>query len=238
MTLAEREGRVCQVDVDRDLPVHSAWDLGVSDSTAIWCFQVNGPELQIVDYYEASGHGAEHYCEWLNEQKYRGVDWVPHDARVREWGSGRSRLETLRMLGRKPRIVAAHTLQDGINAARRTIPIVRFDAARCARGIDCLKSYQAEWSEELRTFKKTPLHDWASHGADAFRYLAMIWREPMVSEEEMTPLQRLREDMKRPRTWNDIWKARADELRERDDIELDEHADVFNLSATKTINMR
>jgi hypothetical protein len=142
------------------------------------------------------------------------------------------------MLGRKPRIVPAHSLQDGINAARRTIPLVRFDAARCARGIDCLKSYQAEWSEELRTFKKTPLHDWASHGADAFRYLAMSWREPMVSEEELPPLERLRQEIKRPRTWDDIWKERADELR-ADDVELDEHADEFNLSATKnTMEMK
>jgi hypothetical protein len=103
------------------------------------------------------------------------------------------------MLGRKPRIVPAHSLQDGINAARRTIPIVRFDAARCARGIDCLKSYQAEWSEELRTFKKTPLHDWSSHGADAWRYLSMSWREPMVSEEDLSPMERLRQEIKRER---------------------------------------
>jgi hypothetical protein len=238
MTLCEREGRVCQVDVDKALPVHSAFDIGVSDSTAIWCFQVNGTALQIVDYYEASGHGAEHYAEWLNEKGYRGVDWVPHDARVREWGTGRTRVETLRMLGRKPRIVPDHSLQDGINAARRTIPLVRFDAARCARGIDCLKSYQAEWSEELRTFKKTPLHDWASHGADAFRYLAMSWREPMKDEDELSPLERLRQEMKRPRTYADVWKEYTGELRDRDDAELDEYADEFNLSATKTIDMK
>ena len=87
------------------------------------------------------------------------------------------------MLGRRPRVVPMHSLQDGINAARLTIPLARFDAARCARGIDCLKSYQAEWDENLRTFKKTPLHDWASHGADAFRYLAMSWREVMPANE-------------------------------------------------------
>jgi phage terminase large subunit len=176
MTIAEREGRITQVDVDRNLPVHSAWDLGISDSTAIWCFQVNGQELRCVDYYEASGHGAQHYCEWLNSQNYRGVDWVPHDARVREWSTGRTRIETLRGMGRKPRLVPDASLQDGINAARITIPKVRFDAVRCARGIDCLKSYQAEWSEELRVYKKTPLHDWSSHGADAFRYLSLAWR--------------------------------------------------------------
>jgi hypothetical protein len=66
----------------------------------------------------------------------------------------------------------------------------------------------------------------------------MSWRKPMVSEDELSPLERLRQEIKRPRTWNDIWKTRADELRERDDIELDEHADEFNLSATKKINMR
>jgi hypothetical protein len=144
MTISEREKRITDVEVDTSLPVHSAWDLGVKDSTAIWCFQVNGQELHLVDYYEASGHGAEHYCEWMNERGYRGVDWLPHDARVREWSSGRSRVETLQMLGRKPRICPQHSLQDGINAARRTIPLARFDASRCARGIDALKSYQAE----------------------------------------------------------------------------------------------
>ena len=135
-------------------------------------------------------------------------DLVPHDARVREWGSGRSRLETLRMLGRKPRLVPAHALQDGINAARRTIPLARFDAARCQRGIDALKSYQAEWSEELRTFKKTPLHDWASHGADAFRYLAMSWREVMSAED--APPDPIAELLK-PRTWDDVWQMHVEE---------------------------
>ena len=226
MTEAERDRRIAQVDVDPDLPVHSAWDLGVKDSTAIWCFQVNGQELHIVDYYEASGHGAEHYCEWLNERKYRGVDWVPHDAKAREWGSGRTRVERLRMLGRRPRVVPMHSLQDSINAARLTIPRARFDAARCARGIDCLKSYQAEWDENLRTFKKTPLHDWASHGADAFRYLAMSWREVMPANEAAPdPIK----ELLRPKSLNDLWAMRAEELRERGD-ELEEDADVFNLN--------
>jgi hypothetical protein len=220
MTICERERRICQVDIDRDLPVHSAWDLGVSDSTAIWCFQVNGPELQVVD---PSGHGAEHYTQWLNEQSYRGIDWVPHDAKVREWGTGRSRLETLRMLGRKPRVVPAHNLPDGINAARLTIPLVRFDAGRCVRGIDCLKSYQAEWDESLRVFKKTPLHDWASHGADAFRYLAMAWREPMPLED-LPPNPII--EMTRKKTWAEVWAADAEERRLNDE-ELDEYADDF-----------
>ena len=122
------------------------------------------------------------------------------------------------MLGRKPRVVPQHALQDGINAARITIPLVRFDAARCARGIDALKSYQAEWNEKLRTFKKTPLHDWASHGADAFRYLAMSWREPMPSEVELSPLEQLMQEVKRPRTWNDMWRKHIEERRARQGV--------------------
>jgi phage terminase large subunit len=229
MMECERDGRICQVDVDPALPVHTAWDLGVDDSTAIWCFQVNGHELQIVDYYEASGHGAEHYCDWLNEKNYRGICWLPHDARVRSWSTGRTRVETLRQLGRKPRIVPDHSLMDGIQSARRTIPLVRFDAVRCARGIDALKSYQAAWSEELRTYARTPKHDWASHGSGAFRYLSVAWREPIASEEELTPLQRLRQDVLKPRTWNDIFAKRAEELRDQD-IELAEGEEFFNLN--------
>jgi len=228
MNLCEREGRICKVDIDKALPVHSAWDLGVSDSTAIWCFQVNGPELQIVDYFEDSGHGAEHYCAWLNDKGYRGVDWLPRDARVREWSSGRTRVQTLQQLGRKPRIVPDHSLMDGIQAGRITIGQARFDAVRCARGLDCLRNYQAEYNEDLRVFKTTPRHDWTSHGADAWRYLSVAWKEPMATEEDMTPLERLRQEIKRPRTYNDLWqKYNEERIAGGKEIDADE---PFNLN--------
>jgi phage terminase large subunit len=83
------------------------------------------------------------------------------------------------MLGRKPRIVPEHSLMDGIQAGRIAVPLASFDAARCARGLECLQSYQAEWDENLRTYKKTPKHDWSSHAADAWRYLSVAWREPI-----------------------------------------------------------
>src|SRR4029453_13578118 len=118
-------------------------------------------------------------------------------------------------LGRKPRLVPNHTLIDGINAARITLASGHFDAARCQRGIECLRSYCAEWDEALRTFRKTPKHDWASHGADAFRYLSMAWREPIPSEHEPTPLERLVEDIKRSRTYNDLWQQHISEQIER-----------------------
>ena len=99
---AEAQGRVSTVDVAKDMPVHVAWDLGISDSTALVCFQVQPGRIHVVDYYENNGHPAAHYCEWLNDRGYRGTDFVPHDAKVREWSTGRTRLETLRMMGRRP----------------------------------------------------------------------------------------------------------------------------------------
>jgi phage terminase large subunit len=217
------------VDVAKDMPVHTAWDLGVDDATAIWCFQMQPGRLHLVDYYENSQHGADHYCTWLNERGYHGVDWVPHDARVREFSSGRTRIEALRSMGRKPRLVPSHTVIDGINAARITLASAHFDAARCQRGLECLRSYCAEWDEHLRTFRKSPLHNWASHGSDSFRYCSMAWREPVAPEETLSPLEQLRQELARPRTYNDIYRKRAEERIERGE-ELAEGEEFFNLN--------
>jgi phage terminase large subunit len=162
----------------------------------------------VIDYYESSGHGLPHYVEWLEPHGYcGGVDWWPHDGRVQEFGSGRTRAEIMMSLGRNPRIVPAHKLMDGISAARQTDPLAYFDAARCAKGLECLREYKAEWDDELRTFKKSPLHNWASHGADAFRYLSMAWREPMSELEKPDPIA----ELLRPRTLNEMMKQYIDE---------------------------
>jgi phage terminase large subunit len=181
MAQAEREGRICEVPVDPELPVYTAWDLGVKDTTAIWFFQVLAGGVNVVDFYEANGVGAEHYAGVIKERAaaegYRiGSCMVPHDAKVTEWGSGRTRVETLQRLGLKPELVPDHSLMDGIQAARLTIPMARFDRARCADGLEGLKQYRAEFDEERKVFKPKPLHDWASNPADAWRYLAMGWR--------------------------------------------------------------
>ena len=121
MVDAKADGRIAKVDHDPMLPVHTAWDLGIGDSTAIWFFQLIGSEIRVLDFYEANNQGLPHYAGLLAAKGYRyGDDWVPHDARVRELGTGRTRVETLIDLGRKPRVVPAHTLMDGINAVRQT----------------------------------------------------------------------------------------------------------------------
>ena len=157
MLLAEQQGRICEVPVNPDLPVHTAWDIGVDDAMAIWCFQVYPDHLDIVDYFE----GLDHYCGWLDERGYHGTDWFPPDAKVREAGApgARTRFETLVLLGRKPALVPDETLMDGINAGRKTIPFSRFDRKRTAQGVECLRSYRTEWDDKARAFKLTPAHN-------------------------------------------------------------------------------
>lgn len=178
MAAAEQAGRVGDVPYEPGLPVYTAWDLGMGDSTAIWFWQVVGSEIRVIDHYENHGQGLPHYAEVLESRGYvYEDDYVPHDARVRELGTGRTRVETLTQLRRRPRLVPDHRVMDGINAARLTLPRVWFDRTRCREGIEALKQYRADYDEKTRAFKDTPKHDWTSHSADAFRYLCMAWRE-------------------------------------------------------------
>ena len=125
---AEKENRIIQVEVDPALPVHVAWDLGISDSCSLWFFQVTMGEVRFVDFYEHSGVGLEHYVKVMEQKGYwYGDDWLPHDAKVRELGTGRTRAETLVNMGRRPRIVTNHKVEDGINAARLLLHHCWFD---------------------------------------------------------------------------------------------------------------
>lgn len=181
-------GRLCSVGIEPALPVHTAWDLGIGDSTAIWFFQVVGSEIRVVDFYESHGQGLPHYANVLATKGYNyGTDWVPHDAKVRELGTGRTRVETLMQLGRKPQVIPNHTLQDGINAVRATLPMCWFDETRTEYGLDALRQYRSEFKEDDAVFNDKPLHDWTSHAADAFRYLAMAWRQMTPAKEKEKP---------------------------------------------------
>lgn len=186
MMRAERDGRICSLAHDPSQPVHTAWDLGVGDSTVIWMFQVLAGGVHVLGWYEAHGEGAGHYARMLTDIGEErgwtwGDDWVPHDAKVREWGGGKTRIETLIALKRRPRLVPAHSLADGINAARKTLATTRFDETGCAGGLEALRQYRREWDDKNKVFRETPKHDWCSHSADAFRYLAMAWRQIKVA---------------------------------------------------------
>jgi hypothetical protein len=169
----EAAGAICPVPYDPMFKVHTAWDLGISDSMSIWFFQVVGREIRVIDYYEAAGYGLEHYVGVLQSKGYTyGQHFGPHDIEVREIGTGKSRKEVAAGLGINFDVLPNLPLKDGIDAARMTVPRCVFDAKRTAVGLDALRQYR-EKIDEKRGISLGPLHDWSSHAADSFRYLAL-----------------------------------------------------------------
>ena len=173
---AERDGRIGRVPHDPALKVDTAWDLGIDDYTAIWFFQQAGREVRAIDYFETSGEGLQAIVRGaLGARPYvYGTHYLPHDVMVRELGAaGRSRFETLGGLGVSPVSVGvAADPEERINAARLMIPMTWFDAERCGAGLERLRAYRKRWSAATRSYSG-PLHDAASHGADAFGEFAV-----------------------------------------------------------------
>jgi hypothetical protein len=175
MMRAEAGKRIAGVPYDPAALVWTSWDLGIRDATAIWFAQVVGREVRVIDYYEASGVDLGHYVREIHSRPYVYAGHiVPHDAQAKELGTGKSRLEVLASLGLKHLTLAPlHRIEDGINAVRMLLPRCWFDAQRCARGLDALRLYRAEYDDKLKALRPHPVHDWTSHAADSFRYLAM-----------------------------------------------------------------
>lgn len=194
MVNVRKEGRITDIEALPDREVHRAWDIGVRDDTSIWWFQMVGTQVYILDCYSASGVGVDHYATVIEERrnKYKwkdGTDFVPHDARVKEWGTGRTRVETMQGLGLHPQVVPIASKLDGINAVRKTLPRCVFHPRTEAEGMSALEQYRREWDDEKKAFKENEIHDWASHLADAFRYFAMGWRElPKPKAEQAKPV--------------------------------------------------
>jgi hypothetical protein len=195
MVRVRQEGRIAEIEPLPGKAVHRAWDIGVRDDTSIWWFQVVGSQVFVLDCYSASGVGLDHYADVVHKRHDErgwklGVDFVPHDAKVKEWGSGRTRVETMRDFGLNPQLCSNATKLDGINAARQTLARCVFHP-RCEDvGISALEQYRREWDDEKKAFKASEVHDWTSHLADAFRYLALSWRvvpEPVVEEKRVPP---------------------------------------------------
>ena len=177
MRRAREEDRIATVRYDRGKGVVAAFDLGIGDSTAIWFAQFIGTEVHLVDYYEASGVGLDHYVKVLQDKGYIYDQYIfPHDIRVRELGSGKSRLEILEGMGihaDKTEIAPQLLIEDGIQLVRTMLDKCYFDEEKCEKGIDCLLNYSKKWDDSGGTWRMRPDHNWASHGADAFRYLAV-----------------------------------------------------------------
>jgi len=184
---AEKENRITNVDYDPNIDVETWWDLGIGDSTAIWFAQRTGKEIHLIDYFESSGESLAFYINMLKEKAYNyGRHIAPHDITTRELGTGKSRLEVARELGTDFEVCPRLEIDHGIEAVRNSLDNCYFDKNRCKYGIDCLRQYRKQFDDRMQTFKNKPLHDWASHGADAFRYGCSVdgptrtdWARPM-----------------------------------------------------------
>lgn len=188
MMALRADGRVKEIEPIPGKPVHRAWDIGVRDDTSIWWFQVVGGMVHVFDCYTASGAGVDHYAEVVHAKPYApGTDFVPHDAKVKEWGTGRTRVETMESFRLKPQLVPMATFLDGINAARLTLKKTVFHPRCEEKGIAALEQYRREWDDEKKAFKQTDVHDWTAHLSAAFRYLSLSWRSVVEVIEEPKP---------------------------------------------------
>ncbi len=154
--------------------VHTAWDLGMADQTCIIMFQTIGQTLRIIDYYENSGVGLDHYIKILNEKPYIwGKHIAPHDIKVRELGTGMSRLEKARQMGLSFTVAPDLSIEDGIESVRASMSKMWIDEVKCAKLIKALENYRHEYDDKKKVYKSNALHNWASHAADAMRYLCI-----------------------------------------------------------------
>ena len=152
----------------------TAWDLGMGDSTSIWVAQIAGSEIRLIDYYENHGVGLDNYVKFLRDNDYHKAEHIlPHDVQVRELGTGKSRLEVLQDAGLEIRVAPRMSVDDGIQAVRRLLPRCWFNVPNVQIGLNCLRNYRRAYDEKRKIFFERPLHDWSSHGSDAFRYLAI-----------------------------------------------------------------
>ncbi len=189
LTEADASGRISRVPYDATRPVHTFWDLGVDDATAIWFVQEFPFEHRVIDYLESTGKGLPWYLKELQARPYiYGTDYLPHDGRARQLGTGKSVEELMRLAGRRVAIVPRLAVSDGINAARTIFGQCFFDGVKCEEGLHALRNYHYDIIEELGVRTKKPVHDWSSHGADAFRTFAVgirpVKRDPPRGQQE------------------------------------------------------
>ena len=175
---SRESGRIGAFTYSPSKLVSTAWDIGYGDSTAIWFHQWIDGEPVLVDFYEARGEPITHYLSVLASKGYQyETAYLPHDADNGQLATGKSIAEQVRSNGFNVKIAPKLSVEEGINAARMLLSRACFDEKRCAAGIDALQHYRWDYNKRMEELKPTPLHDWSSHAADAFRYLAVSLRE-------------------------------------------------------------
>ena len=179
-----RDSQVKDFPIDPLLPVSTYWDLGISDDMAIWFVQTAGAEIRVIHSYENHGEGLNHYINYLHDFRDKHQityheHWAPHDISVRELTTGKSRLETAQSMGINFMKVPQVPVEDGIHAARFILNRCWFNKEMTKEGVKALKGYRRDFDEEKAVFKNKPLHNWASHYADAFRYFSVAYKSPV-----------------------------------------------------------
>ena len=177
---AKESGRIGTQRYDPEYLVHTSWDIGIGDPTAVWFYQKIKGEIKFIDYYESQGEAITHYLEVLKAKSYGyHTAWMPHDADHRQLATGTSIADMVRKNGFNVRIAPKLSIENGINSARLLIERCFFDSKNCKAGIDALINYRWDYNKKLEELKHTPLHDWSSHASDSFRYAAVSMTEDL-----------------------------------------------------------
>lgn len=188
--IADLEARklITSVPWERSLPVMTSWDLGLDDATAIWFLQTVGREIRVIDYYEVNNQGLDETTKYVLSKPYTyETHYLPHDIAIRELISGKCRKDTIEGLGlRNIHVGVKADPVERINAVRMILSRCVFDERQAKRGIEVLKNYRREWDDKRKTFRERPLHDWSSHGADAFGEFAVNYQAKAVSQVRPT----------------------------------------------------
>lgn len=168
------KGQIGDVPWEPSFKVHSAWDIGVRDSTTIIMFQTVGQVVRIIDSYENSKVGLEHYIKVLQQKPYQwGKHIAPHDIKVREFGTGMTRIEKARQLGIYFTLAPDVSIEDGIESVRSALSKIWIDEKQNSTLLKALENYRQEYDAKKKVYKSAPLHDFSSHFADAMRYLCI-----------------------------------------------------------------
>ncbi len=185
----EEKGHITTINRDDLCKSFVAWDLGMGDSTCLWVAQLVGKEIWLIDFVENNGVGLDWYVNWLKENRYERFDqYLPHDVEVRELGTGKSRKEVLQEAGLDITVAPRLSVADGIQAVRRLLPRCWFDKEKTKQGVNALRNYRREHDEKRNVYYEKPLHDWCSHAADSFRYLAITLDESADSWSSNIPI--------------------------------------------------
>jgi hypothetical protein len=202
LSQAEDEGRITTVPHNPDLPVVVSFDIGKRDDTALWFFQQWRNETRVIDYYDASGFGPDHYAQVLQDRRYNySLLVMPHDAENSSWVSDQTAAQSMRRYGYRVTVLPQSEIMHGINAGRSLAKQAIWDEKKCAKGLEKLRSYKREWDDKHKCFRPNPAHDFTSHCADAWRYGALGLPKQNWSPAHDDKYARDRGAPLRPATW-------------------------------------